>query len=178
MTSRIRVRTPRSAFLAAIVLSLCAIPLPGDVQAETAIPVVQARPDTGSRIRRQNLNMYIEAEAPYGQLTPQQLAQFRGMFAGLAEADEPAYPEKGLRPVADALLFSLADGTISEGRLFLMVKVDAQGEPTAVDVFETPSSRMSKEAATVLMKTRFKPGVCAGKPCSSEFPFIVRFGTQ
>ncbi len=171
---------PRLPAAVAILLSfvLGVVAFPQVAHAQTAIPIVQARPDTGSRIRRQNFNLYIDAEAPYAQLTAQQRAQYRALFAGLADADEPPYPEMGLRPVADALLFALADGTIGEGRLFLTVKVDARGEPTAVDVFETPNSRTSKEAATVLMKTRFKPGVCAGKPCSSEFPFIVRFGTE
>ena len=146
--------------------------------AETAIPIVQARPDTGSRIRRERMKIYIPADKPYAELTAEQRAQFRAQFAGLADADEPPYPYHGLKPVAEELAFALADGKVAKGRLFLTVKVDEKGEPVSVAVYETPDSRTSKEAAAVLMKTRFKPGVCSGKPCLSEFPFSVRLDDE
>ncbi len=145
---------------------------------ETAIPIVQARPDTGSRIRRERVKIFIPAEKPYAELTAEQRAQFRAQFAGLAEGDEPPYPDRGLRPVAEDLAFALADGKVGKGKLFLTVKVDEKGEPVSVAVFETPNSRTSKEAAAVLMKARFKPGVCGGKPCASEFPFSVRIDDE
>jgi hypothetical protein len=145
---------------------------------ETAIPIVQARPDTGSRIRRERVKLFIPAERPYAELTVEQRAQFRAQFAGLADADEPPYPDRGLKPVAEELAFALADGKVVKGRLFLTVKVDEKGEPVSVAVFETPDSRTSKEAAAVLMKTHFKPGVCGGKPCASEFPFGVRLDDE
>jgi hypothetical protein len=148
------------------------------VSAETAIPIVQARPDTGSRIRRERVKIFIPAEKPYTELTAEQRAQFRAQFTGLADADEPPYPDRGLKPVAEELAFALADGKVGKGRLFLTVKVDDKGDPVSVAVYETPDSRTSKEAAAVLMKTRFKPAVCSGKPCPSEFPFSVRFGDE
>jgi len=146
--------------------------------AETAVPIVQARPDTGSRIRRERLKIFIPAERPYAELTPEQRAQFRAQFAGLADTDEPPYPDRGLKPVAEDLAFALADGNVGKGRLFLTVKVDEKGEPVSVAVYETPDLRTSKEAAAVLMKTRFKPGMCSGKPCPSEFPFSVRLDDE
>jgi len=146
--------------------------------AETAIPIVQARPDTGSRIRRERVKLFIPAEKPYAELTTEQRAQFRAQFAGLADTDEPPYPDRGLKPVAEDLAFALADGNVGKGRLFLTVKVDEKGEPVSVAVYETPDARTSKEAAAVLMKTRFKPGMCSGKPCLSEFPFSVRLDDE
>jgi hypothetical protein len=146
--------------------------------AETAIPIVQARPDTGSRIRRERVKLFIPTDKPYAELTAEERAQFRAQFAGLADADEPPYPDRGLRPVAEALVFALADGKIAKGRLFLTVKVDENGDPVSVTVYETPDSRTSKEAAAVLMKTRYKPGVCAGKACPAEFPFSARLDDE
>ena len=146
--------------------------------AETGIPIVQARADTGSRIRRERMKLFIPAEKPYAELTADERAQFRAQFTGLADADEPAYPARGLKPVAEELVFALADGKIGKGRLFLTVKVDEKGDPVSVTVYETPDSRTSREAATVLMKTRFKPGMCGGKPCPSEFPFSVRLDDE
>lgn len=146
--------------------------------AETAIPVVQARPDTGSRIRRERAKIYIPAEKPYAELAPEERAKFRAEFAGLADADEPPYPERGLRPVAEELAFALADGPVGKGRLFLTVKVDEKGAPISVAVFETPDARTAREAAAVLMKTQFKPGRCGGKPCAAEFPFTARVSDE
>lgn len=162
------------AAVAAAIVVLVPSPVP-PAAAQTAIPIVQARPETGSRIRRPIVKLYIDAEKPYAELAPEQRAKFRAHFAGLADADEPPYPADGLRPVAESLAFVLADGQVGKGRLFMTVKVDEKGTPTAVSVYETPDARTSKEAANVLMRTRYKPGVCAGKPCSSEFPFDVRF---
>ena len=169
---------PHGAATLAAVLAAIAFGAAPIAFAETGIPIVQARPDTGSRIRRERVKLFIAAEKPYAELTAEQRAQFRAQFAGLADADEPPYPERGLRPVAEALVFALADGKVAKGRLFLTVKVDEKGEPVSVAVFETPDSRTSKEAAAVLMRTHFKPGVCGGKPCSSEFPFSVRLDDE
>lgn len=162
------------AAVAAVLVVLLPAPMPPAV-AQTTIPIVQARPETGSRIRRPLVKMYIDAEKPYGELTPEQRAKFRTHFAGLAEADEPPYPEGGLRPVAEALAFVLADGQVGRGRLFVTVKVDDKGAPMSVAIYETPDARTAREASGVLMKTRYKPGVCGGKACMSEFPFDVRF---
>ena len=100
---------------------------------------------------------------------------FRALFTNLAEGDEPPYPIDGLRPVANALAFALADGVIDEGELFITVRVDEKGEPQSTSIYATPSQRISKEAAIVLMKAKYKPATCAGKPCTSEFPFTARF---
>jgi hypothetical protein len=167
-----------AATMLAAALAAVAAAAASPVAAETAVPIVQARPDTGSRIRRERMKIYIPAERPYAELTAEQRAQFRALFAGLADADEPPYPDRGLKAVAEDLAFALADGKVGKGRLFLTVKVDEKGEPVSVAVFETPDSRTSKEAAAVLMKTRYKPGVCGGKPCPSEFPFSVRLDDE
>ena len=162
----------------AVVLAAVEVGALPSASAETAIPIVQARPDTGSRIRRERMKLFIPAERPYAELTAEELAQFRAQFAGLADTDEPAYPDRGLKPVAEELVFALADGKVAKGRLFLTVKVDERGDPVSVNVYETPDLRASKEAAAVLMKTHFKPGVCGGKPCQSEFPFSVRLDDE
>lgn len=165
---------PKLACAAVAAAIVAFVPAP-PAAAQASIPIVQARPDTGSRIRRPLVKVYIDAEKPYAELTPEQRAKFRAHFAGLADADEPPYPEGGLRPVAESLAFVLADGQVGRGRLFVTVKVDEKGVPSSVSVYEAPDPRTSKEAANVLMKTRYKPGVCGGKPCTSEFPFDARF---
>jgi len=147
---------------------------PADMLAQATIPITQARPATGSRIRRELPKLTIPATEPYEKLTAEQRRAFRALFTDLAESDEPAYPIDGLLPIANALAFALADGAVGTGDLFLTVRVDEKGEPQSTNVYATPSQRISKEAATVLMKTKYKPATCAGKPCSSEFPFTAR----
>jgi hypothetical protein len=148
---------------------------PADLLAQATIPITQARPNTGSRIRRALPKLTIPATEPYDKLTAEQRRAFRALFTDLKEADEPPYPVDGMLPIANALAFALADGAVEEGELFLTVRVDEKGEPQQTNVFATPSPRISKEAATVLMKSKYKPATCAGKPCTSEFPFTARF---
>jgi hypothetical protein len=147
----------------------------GDVLAQATIPISQARPDTGSRIRRELPKLTIPATDPYDKLTPDQMRAFRALFTNLADGDEPPYPVDGLLPIAKTLVFSLADGAIGQGDLFMTVRVDEKGEPQSTSIYATPSQRVSREAAAVLMKAKYKPGVCAGKPCTSEFPFTAKF---
>ena len=64
---------------------------------------------------------------------------------------------------------------VGEGDLFLTVRVDEKGEPQSTTVYATPGDRVSKEAANVLMRVKYKPGTCAGKPCTAEFPFTAKF---
>jgi hypothetical protein len=120
-----------------------------------------------------------EAHDPATILTTSSRAEqrrvFRALFTDLAEGDEHRIRSKVYLPIANALAFALADGAIGEGELFLTVRVDEKGEPQSTNVYATPSQRISKEAATVLMKIRYKPATCAGKPCTSEFPFTARF---
>ena len=165
-----------AAVMAAALAFPCAAALsPSDVVAQVTIPITQARPATGSRIRRELPKLTIPATDPYDKLTPEQRRAFRALFTDLAEGDEPPYPVEGLLPIANALAFALADGAIVEGELFMTVKVDEKGEPQQTSIYATPSQRISKEAATVLMKTRYKPATCAGKPCTAEFPFTAKF---
>jgi len=146
--------------------------------AQTSLPIVQARPDTGSRIRREVVKIFIPSEKPYDELTPEQKAKFRAQFSNLADADEPSYPITGLRPLAEEIVRALADGPVGKGALFMTVHVDEQGEAKSTAVYETPDARVSRAVATVLMKTTYKPAKCNGKPCSSEFPFTARFDVE
>ena len=146
--------------------------------AQTSLPIVQAQPGTGSRIRRELVKMVIPAEKRYDELTPDQKAKFRAHFSNLADTDEPSYPVNGLRPLAEEMVLALAYGPVGKGALFMTVHVDEHGEPSKTAVYETPDSRVSRTVASVLMKTKYKPAQCKGKPCSSEFPFTALFDVE
>jgi len=167
--------TLAAALAAAVAYPCDASSTPAEVLAQATIPITQARPATGSRIRRELPKLTVAASDPYDKLTPEQRRAFRALFANLGEGDEPPYPLDGLLPVAKALAFALADGAVPEGELFLTVRVDEKGEPQSTSVFATPSPRISKEAAIALMSIKYKPATCGGKTCTSEFPFTARF---
>ena len=171
-----KICVPLAAAIAAALPFPCnAAPAPSDMLAQATLPITQARSATGSRIRRELPKLTIPATEPYDKLTAEQRRVFRALFTDLADSDEPPYPVDGLLPVAKSLVFALADGAVDEGELFLTVRVDEKGEPQSTSIYATPNQRISKEAATVLMKVKYKPATCAGKPCTSEFPFTARF---
>ena len=145
--------------------------------AQATLSITQARPATGSRVRRELPKLTIPATDSYDRLTPEQKAAFRAQFSNLGDGDEPPYPLEGLLPIAKSLAFVLADSTtlLGEGDLFITVRVDEKGEPLSTNVYATPSSRVSREASTVLMSIKYKPALCASKPCTSDFPFTARF---
>lgn len=174
MTSNIaKIFVALAAALAA--LPSFAAPATGDMLAQVTIPLTQARAETGSRIRRPLAAITIAAGEPYDKLTAEQRAAFRALFKDLPADHDPPYPVDGLLPIVQSLAFVLADGKVGTGDLFLTVKVDEKGEPQSTTVYATPSERVSKEAAAALMKAKYRPGSCAGKPCTSEFPFTAKF---
>jgi len=149
-----------------------------DVLAQASLPLVQARPDTGSRIRRGLVELNVAATDPYDRLTTKQKEEFLSHFSNLPEGYEPPYPAEGLLPVAKKLAFALADGPVSPGEIFVTVHVDERGEAVSTKVYATPSARISRETAIALMATKYKPASCAGKPCESEFPFTAQLTVE
>lgn len=144
--------------------------------ARTSPPIMQ-RSGSVSLANRDRVRMFVPAEKHYDEFTPDQKAKFRGQFANLAETDE-SYPIAGLRPLAEEVVFELADASIGKCALFMTVHVDEQGDAKATAVYETPDARVSRVVAVVLMKAEYKPARCNGKPCSSEFPFAARFDVE
>ncbi len=161
--------------VALVALPSTAAPAPDTLLAQVTIPLTQARAETGSRIRRALPTMTIAAGEPYDKLTAEQRAAFRALFKDLPPDHVPPYPVEGLLPIAQSIAFTLADGKVGTGDLFLTVKVDEKGEPLATTIYATPGETVSKVTAEALMRAKYRPGTCAGKPCTSEFPFIAKF---
>ena len=114
MTTCMRCAVAAAVMLAGFPCS-AGVPAP-DVLAQATIPISQARPNTGSRIRRELPKLTIPATDPYDKLTPEQMRAFRALFTDLADGDEPPYPVDGLLPIAKTLVFALADGAIGAGK--------------------------------------------------------------
>ena len=133
--------------------------------------------DTGTIIRKEmRWNSKIPLNKTYGELTPEQKAELHAMYEAMPFGDEPPYPLEGMKPVFNAIKKG-QEKLVARGVLSLAVNVSPDGTPTqVVDLGSTKNPEMTKFAATVLMMTKFKPAVCGGKACASQFPLNLKLG--
>ena len=136
-------------------------------------------PEPGSFIRRANVKgSSVPFEKSYDQLTAEQQAMVKSVYEQLGPDDEPPYPLKGVAPIYKAIARG-QDRILARGDLTIVVDVDAQGDATSVSVLRAPDDeQMVHFAARVLMLQKYKPGRCAGVPCSMQFPLRMTFDTR
>lgn len=137
--------------------------------------VLRDRPSTGSHITRAAITGFdVPANKGYRDLTPEQQLVVKDRYPILQAGDEPPYPMQGEQPIAKA--FSAGAQKLDVlGRMRIQVLVNEQGEATAVTVLESPDPKLTEFAAQVLLVNKFKPAVCAGKPCAMGIQFRYNF---
>jgi TonB family protein len=111
----------------------------------------------------------------WAELTPEQQALVRSWYAGLPAGDEPAYPERGIGAMALAVM-GLFDSMVLVGRVEMLMSVQADGSVSAIDALLPLDDSVARAVARVLREQRFKPGLCKGRPCASQFP--LRLGVE
>jgi len=132
---------------------------------------------TGSMLRRDiKWSSKIPLDKTYEQFSPQERADLHALYESMPPGDEPPFPLEGMRP----LFNSIRRGqqiVHAGGKLDFVVTVDAQGKATQVADFGgvegKNAQQMTQYAGSVLLMTKFKPAVCGGKPCQSQFPFVL-----
>lgn len=112
---------------------------------------------------------------PYADMTPEQKATLRSMYL-LDENDEPPYPVNGTKQIYQAVARLAREPAYGAGPFLIHVKVDKDGNATEVVVPASPGDDATQAIAAVLMKEKYKPGVCKGKPCAMDFPFSTTLG--
>jgi len=124
---------------------------------------------TGSAIKRAQITgAEVPPDKPYQDLTQEQQAVVKKHYPILQEGDEPPYPMYG--PVAMEKALLKAAGKLNvEGELSLHVLIDGDGKPVSVAVLKSPDPELSNFTATAMMLEKYKPAVCAGKPCAMSF---------
>jgi outer membrane biosynthesis protein TonB len=110
----------------------------------------------------------------YEQLSPEQKAMVRGQYDSVGPNDEPPYPKYGLSDVADAVARMPRRATL-EGEVILTVNVDERGIARSVSVYKTPDAKLSNAVAATLTRSKFKPGLCEGRPCAMDYVFKYYF---
>ena len=132
---------------------------------------------TGTIIRRDLAwSSKIPLDKTYEQFAPEEKAEFHALYVELAPGDEPPFPAAGMRPVFN----SIKKGqqiVRARGQLNLVVTVGPDGKALEVadlgGVGGANASEMARFAGSVLLMTKFKPAVCGGNPCKSQFPFML-----
>lgn len=137
--------------------------------------VLQDRASTGSHIARAAITGFdVPVNKGYRDLTPEQQRVVKDKYPILQSGDEPPYPLQGEQPIAKA--FSAGAQKLDvQGRMRIQAMINEQGEATAVTVLESPDPRLTEFAGQVLLVNRFKPAVCAGKPCAMGIQFRYNF---
>ena len=98
----------------------------------------------------------------------------RARYPLMDDGDEPPFPLMGMEKLQRAL-HEVNRKTYSAGELRMIVKIDSEGNATAVNIYAAPDPEMGKYAAHLFMLEKYKPASCGGKPCAMAFPVRMRF---
>ena len=119
-------------------------------------------------------NLPYPGELAYAQLSKGQQALIREDFLLVHADDEPPFPLRGIGAVW-ATAASLQRKVLTTGVLRMNVLVDSDGNASSVQVYASPSPDVTKVGTFVVMKEKYKPAKCAGKPCAMVYPYAFYF---
>jgi hypothetical protein len=133
--------------------------------------------ETIHSLNRTMLRAHFPFEKAWRELTTEQRALFRSKYVNLSENDEPPFPEEGIGPISREV-HKYQTAAMAEGLLILTVRIDETGTPQSVSAFETPDPKLAQAVAYSVMKIKYKPAYCLGRPCAMDFPFSFRFSLR
>ena len=145
----------------------------------TALPALEPKKyvlkedQPGSRFMRATVrNMHVPPQLPYARLTPEQQRIVKQSYGVLQTADEPPYPLAGDGAIAQSFV-EIQETLLINAEFRFNVLIGEDGKPTGAEIFKAPTPELGRLAASIVMLAKFKPAVCAGKPCAMGYP--VRF---
>ena len=135
--------------------------------------IKQSTPSEGSNLRKP---IVLAGSTPlnksYADLTPEQQAGLKADYDKMGPGDEPPFPDNGLMNLYKAVAAVHEKlGLAYKGPLTMRVDVDANGTPTRITTLESPDEQIMTVAYNAIVDQKFKPGLCAGKPCARQFLF-------
>lgn len=153
--------------------ALPAAPALAQSLAMPAYTLPQSRGSTGTRLAKDVLRVHwVTPEKTYAELDEMELAQVRSIYPELGPQDEPPYPLRGLLPMLRGLARQHEQAQVP-GLLSLRLHIDAQGNILGVSTRKTPDPEKTNFLASALVRERFKPALCKGRPCAQVFPIEV-----
>lgn len=177
----------RAAALISLLFLAAAVPMSGPAAAQaTSRPPAGLDPATAAAMPRYTLRQDV---APVGsnipravlrdsllpfnrtwqELTPEQRLVMKSHYESMSEADEPPFPEAGLRVIYQ-WIDAVARRTGDRGPVIMNLGIDSQGQVASVAVIQSPSKEFTQALARALLEVRFKPAVCDGQACRMDFP--------
>ncbi|WGG50725.1 MORN repeat-containing protein [Rugamonas sp. DEMB1] len=136
------------------------------------------REKTGTHIpRAAATGLSVPPQLAYAQLTPAQQWTVKQPYRILQEADEPPYPLAGTGALVKAFL-ELPRKSPTDGEYRLNVLVGADGKCDSAEVQTAPTPALGQMAASILLVSKFKPAVCAGKPCAMRYPVNFQLSSK
>ena len=148
----------------------CRAPLPETVPVDSgyAIDLIAAtRSASGARDAVQRA--VIPLDRRYSDLTAEHRRFVRSQYEAMDENDEPPFPVDGMKSIHESI-YAAQRATLVKGMLALDVLVNSDGEATSVEVRRSPDPAMTRLAAAIVMRQKYKAAVCAGKPCEMALP--------
>jgi len=134
--------------------------------------VKESQPRVGTTVPKEIVKAgAIPLNKSYSELTAEQKEALNAEYDHMAPGDEPPFPVKGLFPIYKAI--ARAHETLdlaNRGEISFNVLIDSQGNPKSVEIVHTPNDEIAQVAVTTIMSQKYKPAVCAGKPCSMQLP--------
>lgn len=108
----------------------------------------------------------------YPDFSAQEKARYRSQYEDLRDGDEPPYLIDGMEDVTLGLRELISRRGV-EGELIMFVTVNEQGKATSFDILATPDKDAATYAAGLVLREKFHPGMCAGRPCVMQWPLRV-----
>jgi hypothetical protein len=135
---------------------------------ETQTRVVERLPET-------LLESFIPPEKGWEDLTGAQRDSVRAEYPALEDGDEPPYPVGGPAMIYKVLLKARDVFEPLKGRLSLYVLVGKDGTAKSVRAIGSPHPEVTRYAAAVTMRQKYKPAICHGEPCEMSYPLAFEF---
>ena len=132
--------------------------------------------ETGSKFKADELfGSYVPYDVGYARMSAEQKKIVALAYPLMDVQDEPPYPLHGKQTISRMIVDASKENAIT-GMLHLLVKVGPDGKAQTVTSIGSPSAQITKFASHVVMLEKYKPGMCAGKPCTMIYPFSLEFG--
>ncbi|MBJ7309733.1 hypothetical protein ACFOLJ_10950 [Rugamonas sp. CCM 8940] len=123
--------------------------------------------------RKTATGLPVPFKKAYAELTPAEQWVVKRAYPILQEQDEPPYPVGGVAAITQSFV-DVQKKLLTEADFRLNVLIDADGKPSTADIFTAPTPELGRLAATILLLAKYKPAVCAGKPCAMRYPVHFR----
>jgi hypothetical protein len=129
---------------------------------------------TGSLLKRESARLSLPPDKTYAELPEADKARLRGMYESMGPDDEPPFPARGYRSLMRAMS-AVQEKLQVAGTVDMGVIVGPDGRASEIKVYGSSDPQLTTVIASVLVLEKYKPALCAGKPCVQEFPFRMQF---